>query len=359
MNGDGAQFAQAPYPYFGGKSRIAADVWARLGDPPNLVDPFFGSNAFLLARPHWDWERGDWQDGQRRTETVNDASGYLANLWRSLKHDPEATAEWADWPVLENCLHARHAWLVERKADLVARLEGDPDFHDAKIAGWWVWGICAWIAGGWCSGEGPWHVEEGRLVRREGASSGAGVTHGLPFLARAGQGINRGIIRKLPILGNTGVGINAARGRREGLLAWFAALSARLRDVRVCCGDWRRVLGPTPTVQLGMTAVVLDPPYLGSERDMHVYAVDHGTVAWDVREWALAHGGEPLLRLALCGYEAPGYEMPADWECLVWKSLGGYGRQGDGRGKENRHRERVWFNKSCQQPNGFQMHWEL
>lgn len=32
-----AEILRAPFPYFGGKSRIAGEVWARFGDPPNFV----------------------------------------------------------------------------------------------------------------------------------------------------------------------------------------------------------------------------------------------------------------------------------------------------------------------------------
>ena len=42
--------------------------------------------------------------------------------------------------------------------------------------------------------------------------------------------------------------------------------------------------------------------------------------------------------------------MPADWEVFAWKSDGGYGSQGEQRGRDNRARERVWFNKSCLKP---------
>ena len=41
----------APFPYFGGKSRIAHLVWERFGDVPNYVEPFAGSLAVLLGRP--------------------------------------------------------------------------------------------------------------------------------------------------------------------------------------------------------------------------------------------------------------------------------------------------------------------
>lgn len=78
---------KAPFPYFGGKSRIAHIVWERFGDVPNYVEPFAGSLAVLLSRPH-----------EPRIETVNDKDCYVANFWRALKNDPETVAHWADWP---------------------------------------------------------------------------------------------------------------------------------------------------------------------------------------------------------------------------------------------------------------------
>ena len=43
---------KAPFPWFGGKSLVADIVWQRFGDIPNYVEPFFGSGAVLLGRPH-------------------------------------------------------------------------------------------------------------------------------------------------------------------------------------------------------------------------------------------------------------------------------------------------------------------
>jgi len=118
----------APFPWFGGKRRVADVVWQRFGDVPNYVEPFFGSGAVMLNRPSWH---------QHSKETVNDKDGYIANFWRALQHDPEQVAFHADNPVNENDLHARHVWLVQQRDTLTARLEGDADFYDAKIAGWW------------------------------------------------------------------------------------------------------------------------------------------------------------------------------------------------------------------------------
>jgi hypothetical protein len=128
---------QAPFPWFGGKSRAADLIWQRLGNCGNYVEPFAGSLATLLARPH-----------APGIETVNDLDGFIANFWRAAAQQPDEVACQCDWPVNECDLHARHLWLLAQRDELVDRLQGDPDFCDAKIAGWWVWGICSWIGSG-------------------------------------------------------------------------------------------------------------------------------------------------------------------------------------------------------------------
>jgi site-specific DNA-adenine methylase len=295
---------QAPFPWFGGKRRVAEIVWDRFGDVPNYVEPFAGSLAVLLARPH-----------SPQTETVNDLDCYVANFWRALQADPEEVARWADSPVNEADLHARHKWLVEQRA-FRERMKSDPDFFDVKIAGWWVWGLCSWIGSGWCR------------VRRDGAPP-----EQLPHLGSAGMGLHR----KLPHLGDA--------GRGAAFLPWIEALSARLRRVRVACGDWTRVLGESVTVRHGTTAVFLDPPYSSEEHTIE-YGAGSEDVADAVREWAIENGPNPLLRIALCGYEGE-HEMPETWECVAWKARGGYGSQGNGTGRENARRERVWFSPAC------------
>jgi site-specific DNA-adenine methylase len=302
---------RAPFPYYGGKATIADLVWSRLGNVPNLVDPFCGSLAILLGRP-----------GDPGIETVNDIDGMICNFWRALQADPDGVAEWADNPVNECDLHARHAWLVTAKPDMTTRLMGDPLYYDTKIAGWWVWGISCCIAGGWCSGEGPWQSVDGRLVK---AGGGDGVQRKLPHLSTAGQGVNR---------------------THNSLQAYLRGLADRLRNVRVCCGDWSRVCGPSVTVKNGLTGVFLDPPYADTaKRDPNLYAHDSSTVAHDVREWAIANGDNHLLRICLCGYEGE-HEMPDTWECVPWKANGGYASQGDG-SNLNKHKERCWFSPHC------------
>lgn len=123
-------------------------------------------------------------------------------------------------------------------------------------------------------------------------------------------------------------------------------LADRLRRVRVCCGDWKRVTGPCVTFRHGITGVLLDPPYADTaKRARNLYSSDSDTVAHKVREWAIANGDNPKLRIALCGYEGE-HTMPEAWSCVPWKAAGGYGGQ-NASGNDNAHKERVWFSPHC------------
>lgn len=322
---------KSPYPYFGGKSKVAGLVWERFGEVRNFVDPFLGSMAMLLNRP----------TPFVGTETVNDLDGMVANFWRAIHADPKAVARHASNPVNENDLHARHAWLVARRESLTSRLEGDPDYFDPKVAGWWVWGACCWIGVGWCSGQGPWHVVDGELVK---TAEPGGVKRQLVHLCNAGSGVNRHLVH----LGNAGRG--EAGDGLSGLIPWFQALSKRLERVRVCSGDWTRVCGPTPTVGRGLTAVFLDPPYADTAtRAPAIYAVDSLSVAHAVRDWAIEHGDDPRLRICLAGYDTE-HSIPSSWECVPWKAHGGYGNQGHKAGRANKSREVLWFSPHCLKP---------
>jgi len=308
------QLYKPPFPWYGGKSRAAELVWDRLGPVGNYVEPFFCSGAVLFLRPD-----------DPKTETVNDEDAYLANFWRAVQADPEAVAHHADWPVNEVDLIARNRSLIALRDDFRQRMVDDPEHCDAKLAGWWVWGQSAWIGSGWATGD---HSQIPHL-----GNAGKGVNR-LPHLGDAGQGVNR-----LPHLGNAGQGVNH-------LTEYLAGIADRLRFVRVCCGDWMRVLGPSVTFKHGITGVFLDPPYSAeAERDGNLYAEEDLTVAHAVREWAIANGSNPKLRIALCGYDGE-HAMPDEWRVEFWKANGGYANRGNGK-NQNKHRECIWFSPHC------------
>ena len=405
---------KAPFPWFGGKSRVADLVWSRLGDVDTYNEPFAGSLAVLLERPH-----------PPRIETVNDLDCYLSNFWRALQHAPDEVAKHADWPVNEADLHARHRWLVEVARRTAERVMKEPDFYDAKIAGWWVWGQCLWIGSGWCqsphirkfgqsemknngtgvhrvsiteqygragkgidqhrrpqltgdqgvisqrtattrNGENPHeqkkrpHITDDRGVNgshnhakrpklRERGDDGVAYRRWQGGGDGGGSGVHApSLSKQKPALngdsGASGHGIHASAfdEKTGGLYEYMRQLANRLRRVRVCCGDWKRVLTPSVTTYIGICGVLLDPPYDHDMRE-RCYSEDHN-ISGEVREWAIANGDNPEMRIALCGYEGE-HEMPDDWECVAWKAHGGYSRSE--RGKANRERERIWFSPHC------------
>jgi hypothetical protein len=107
------------------------------------------------------------------------------------------------------------------------------------------------------------------------------------------------------------------------------------------------VCGPTPTHKQGLTAVFLDPPYADTaKRDSNLYRCDSESVAHQVREWAIANGDNRKMRIALCGYEGE-HVMPDSWDCVPWKSKGGYASQSQSHANPNAKKERIWFSPHC------------
>lgn len=552
---------QSPYPYYGGKSTVTADVWQRFGKVDLYNEPFFGSGAMLLGRPGWP---------DKTTEIVNDLWGFVPNFWRAIKADPEAVAMHADIPIYEcvpagtmistplgdvavenivpgmivlgerdgqvvetsvvatskprmandfyrvgdltlteehpvwtlehgyvnarqlpaectiavispvlgrteskdegsdqcynqdarvqgegqekscapskaihvrgdtgsvlvhkrmfakagyntgdnsrnterankevsyykldvqvpvnvynfetgtnnyfangvlvhNCeQHAIHAMLTGQRSQLAARLEGDIEYYDAKVAGQWVWLMSMWIGHGVLSGRGPWSVEldeEGYkvLVRNAKRDIEDGVSRALPEM-HSDRGVRSNIERKRLQSTAVGVrrqttvqGVNRKRFqthehgvvRPVDLYDWFQALSDRFRDVYVLCGDWSRAVTPSVTTYHGTVAMFLDPPYSDAERRGNLYGEDSFTVAHDVRKWCLENGDNPQMRTALCGYSGEHDELEdLGWERFEWKAVGGYGNQAKegskATGKANAAREVIWFSPHCLKPD--------
>ncbi len=358
---------KAPFPYFGGKSGVAARIWERIGEVRNYVEPFCGSAAILLADPYG-----------IPTRTINDADGFVSNFWRAVSLDPDNVAKWLDWPVNEMDLYARHVWLMDQRDTMVENLYSDPNWYDSKVAGWWCWGVCASIGNDWCSGKKVLtrmpHLGNGGQGIHSGESTGS--TSRLPRLNSPGHGVNRPGLTRLPSLGNAGRGINRRiphltdsgmgihrvgltvnedgtpiKGRgavRENLVKYMNELADTLRRVRVTCGDWQRVCNPSVTIGHGLTGVVLDPPYGEGSVDYAAGGnLDKG-IAWDVWNWAIENGDNPLYRIAVCGYD-DGRPTPPGWKVLKWTARKGH--QKAEKAIDNPARERVWFSPHCITPN--------
>jgi len=342
---------KTPWPWFGGKADAAPIVWEALGDVAHYSEPFAGSLAVLLRRPH----------PCNRTyysETVNDMDGLLCNAWRSMQMAPDAMADAASWPVCEADVHARHLALLRwRESRSLERLMADPLYHDPVMAGWWAWGQSCWIGSGWCSGSGPWIVgDDGTIRRRPKAQKRPGVSRQLPHIGNDGRGVNR------PQAREPGVGDYHPMTMPE-LRRWFRFLSARLRHVRVLNGDWKRACTSGAVLTLpvrsgkGPAGVFLDPPYLvDNNRTADLYTHDNGdTVAMDVQRWCVEWGTRENVRIVLAGYEGEHNILHErhGWRCVPWYKSGflkgGMGNvAGSGGGQQTR--ERLWMSPACVVP---------
>lgn len=287
----------SPYPYFGGKAIVAEVVWRRFGSVKNYVEPFFGGGSILLKHPD-----------PQGFETVNDLDCYIANLWRAIKHDAESVKHHAVYPVIEIDIHSRNLWLINNRPNYQELLIADPEFYDAKVAGWWLHGQAHWLGSAFAS---------------------------KPYKQIPGLTSQRGFMST----------------RIKNIDEYFNILYQRLEKVRVLCGDWLRCVASSITENIGTTAIFLDPPYSSELCDQGVYAIK-GDVSTAVRNWAIENGNNPALRIALCGYKNEhGEAMPSDWECYSWVANGGFGNQGNKRGRENRSKETIWFSPYCLKNN--------
>lgn len=320
---------EPPFPYFGSKAAAADLCWEAWGsDVGNFVDMTCGTASVLLARPG--------RDFSTKVETINDAWGFIPNFWRAVSRDPRRVAQFADWPVSELDMHARHAYLLKRvDATFIERLRDDESFFDPKVAGYWVWGQSIWIGSGWCD---PRKVVARRKLPQLQGAGPANKKHGAQPHPHFGRGLFR---LQLPVpLGDTPT-------RRDTLVHYFELLAKRMERVRVVCGPWQRVATPAVTTHHGVTAIFMDPPY-GSEakRTANLYVVDSLAMAEQMRTWCLERGGNPLLRIVLCGYDGEHNELEQHgWRKVAWRGKGGFGNQ-DGE-NANAERERLWLSPYC------------
>ena len=332
-------------------------MWRRLGEPTVYVEPCAGSLAVLLASPA----------GAADREIICDTDGFICNFWRAVQHAPRTVARWADYPTIHQDLTARHRWLVDWSERNTGRLVEDPEWFDAKAAGWWVWGLSIWIGSGWCTnpdarrphanpggGRGinrqrlrrPWeqrpyvadHVG-GQGVSRQTLPADDKVPHCSP--KTGGRGISRQrLFDKRPFvhnsLGGRGVSVQRrglANGRRishlDNLVGTFDLLGERLGDAIVLNRSWESAVTPTllqhtPASSRPVVAIFFDPPYMTAHRHQ-IYKSDvdrtSDAVAQAIYVWMLTPGSVTaypelapgdVYRIAYCCGEGD-FPLPPGW----------------------------------------------
>lgn len=112
---------KAPFPYFGGKARLAKRICALMPAHKQYIEPFFGAGNVFFAKepcPH---------------ETINDLDHGVMNLFTVLRDQPEEFMRLA-----ELTIHSRELW---RECREKWAQEEDPV---RKAWRWWVVAVTGW-----------------------------------------------------------------------------------------------------------------------------------------------------------------------------------------------------------------------
>lgn len=311
MNRRDDQRLQAPFPYFGGKSGIAETIWRALGDPDVYVEPFLGSAAVVLARPH-----------TPRREILNDADGFVINFWRAVQRRPKDVAYACRGPAHELELLARHRWLCHhaRKRRLLDQVAADPNYCDPRIAGYWAWIMSVWIGSG--IAEGTWYGPG------DPRNTGTCVDN-----------------QKKPHLGCQGI---FAMRRRDRIPEILRSIAERFTRCAITCGDWTRCFIQSDLTGNRTLGILLDPPYAHDVgRCDHIYRVEKAATH-DVEAFCRQHGSRRHVRIVLCGFDGE-YNLPG-WRVVHWKKRRGYAKTAAG--LANCERERLWISPHCDEVPG-------
>lgn len=281
-----------PIQWFGGKRKVASQVWREFGEVDCYLEPFLGSGAVLLGNPH-----------PPVVEHVNDINGFLVNWWRAVQQDPEGVSDLAQVPVMEVDLAAKHAALARAQEGLVQRLLEDPHYADIELAGWWAQGHLHSFGGSWSP----------QSTSPQASLPHTPLTTSLTHRVVGGRSFN------------------------------FRPLQERIRNVTILCGDWRRTFQMTSGFR--RVGLFLDPPYRAYEGRYG----DAEPVWKAVAREALQRGEMPGWRVALCGHEHDYDELgfaEAGWRNHTWKRQAGY--QSTRKDKKTQSvREVIWFSPQC------------
>lgn len=293
------------FTYFGGKRKAAGEVWRRFGaDIPNYKEVFSGGLSVLLARPILDMRKL-----QIYQEQANDSNLFLINFWRTVQHRKgvRKLIKLMNFPAHEFELLGRREEMVRRALSLRNKLSYATG-HDAILAAYWLYVQRQWIGNG---ADDIWSSPELKMVRaRESGTMTGSIEEDLKLL------------------------------------------QARTRHVRFFLGDWHRpLLSRTQTINIGITGVFLDPPYVGTS-DMYSGRLDvsdpANAVPLAARAWALRFGKFKHFRIAYCGYSHHHDDFfprgENGWIRYPWQRKNGMSKPAEGKEREV---DMIWFSPHC------------
>ena len=293
----------ARIPYYGSKRQVTQRIWERLGDPVVYAEPFAGSLAVLLGRPP--------TNNKHTREIICDTDHLIVNFFRSVQYAPETVAKYAKWPIYHADLSARRKTLIQWRDNQKNKIIDDPEHHDPKMAGWWLWCLRNWIGSSFSS---------------------------IPKISGIGQ---------RPHIGHNSVAHDIFQTTPS--LDHIKQLSERLRNVIVLGSDWTQCLGDTPLMHTRTSpkptvGILLDPPYLTKNRSKALYHNDKmDDVAHKSYKWAIDNGHR--YRIAYCAHNDD-FNTPDEWTTIT-KTFSGIKRQ-DRRDRK----DIIMFSPTCIPPIG-------
>jgi hypothetical protein len=257
------------YTYFGCKKAMLSELWDYWGPGCDvLVEPFAGTAVATLNCPY-----------RIHKIYLNDFDCHVANVLRSVVYEPETVIDHACHPRIELDLHMIHDYLTGIRPGLRDTLMSGIEAHDAKLAGWWVWGCNNWLGGGWCSDNRILKTPDALAVASQ---SPAGTCRKKPNKNQ--QLTERQIVatprkkpndrnklterlvateRKKPNTGNR-LTERLAPDRRAHVSELVYRCYDHLRDAKILYGDFARCL-TNSYLEGSRMAILLDPPYPGTD----------------------------------------------------------------------------------------------
>ena len=308
-------------PFFGNKTAAAPLIWQMLDTRSNsYVEPFCGLAGVLFHRPH--------KPGGA-SEVIGDKDGTICNTLRAIRTEPEALAAALDTPLHECDIQAQAIRLQEARRDetLLGLLRADPEYHDLRLAEYWLRVHCSTIAGSAVSGS--WIAMYNPVTKRKEPAKTKDQTRGIGF-------------SKPSISGLKGV-LNLDTDRR---VAYLQAHARRLDRVYITTGDWQRTLYQSAAENSGQ-AIFLDPPYSKTvQRDTTNCYVSHDSdISLEVEQWCLEHSNAQA-RIVLAGYKDE-HDRLLDYGWRKYDSVAsgtGYSR---GEMRSTTGWEKLWVSPSC------------
>jgi site-specific DNA-adenine methylase len=352
------------YTYFGSKKKIVDLVWEYLSDVTCFLEPFAGTAVVAINRP-----------AHVKNVYLNDYDCHIVNVLRACMYKPEELIDYICHPRLELDLHMISDYLSRPsvKTGLREKLMTRLDYCDARMAGWWVWGINHWIGGSWCNCilqtpdaltahyENPFFdgdeyapsdqstkrnkivdrnknthalLEEEDLDDSKQVSSGRKKlearnrnTHALLEEEDFDDSKQVSSWRMKLAYGNQNTHALCDGPRREHVAKMVNAIYNNLSETKIMYGDFERVLTDS-YINNTPCGVFLDPPYVPVKgRDMAYGASDtsnHNEIFERAKKWFLDNRKRKELRIILCGHSMDFEDMPKDVKKIQWKRGSGY-----------------------------------